>query len=64
MSATAKTIEDIANRAYPYGFVTAVESDALPPGLDEDVVRLISAKKGEPPFLLDWLQTHLAILKG
>ncbi len=39
---------------YKYGFVTAIEQDYLPPGLDEDVVRFISAKKGEPPWLLEW----------
>ena len=39
---------------YKYGFVTDIESDHAPPGLSEDVVRLISGKKGEPPWLLDW----------
>jgi Fe-S cluster assembly protein SufB len=54
LSNTAKTITEFTNRAYPYGFVSAVESDTTPPGLDEDVVRLISTKKGEPKFMLDW----------
>ncbi len=54
MSTTARTIEAVTNRAYPYGFVSAVESDSIPPGLDENIVRLISAKKGEPAFMLDW----------
>jgi Fe-S cluster assembly protein SufB len=54
MASTAKTIEDLATRAYPYGFVSDVESDSTPPGLSEDVVRLISAKKNEPQFMLDW----------
>src|SRR5215510_12310171 len=54
MSETARKLEEIARREYPYGFVTDVESDAIPPGLDEDVVRLISAKKQEPAFMLDW----------
>ncbi len=54
MSKTTRTIEELASRAYPYGFVTAMETDATPPGLDEDIVRLISAKKGEPTFMLDW----------
>ena len=40
--------------AYRWGFVTDIEQDTLPMGLDEDVVRLISAKKGEPAFMLDW----------
>ena len=39
---------------YKYGFVTDIESDHAPPGLSEDVVRLISGKKGEPRWLLDW----------
>src|SRR5438046_3390076 len=39
---------------YQYGFVTAIEEDAIPRGLNEDVVRLISAKKGEPEWLLEW----------
>ena len=42
------------NRSYQHGFVTDIESDTVPPGLDESVVRLISAKKREPKFLLDW----------
>ena len=54
MASTAKTIEELATRAYPYGFVSDVESDSTPPGLSEDVVRLISAKKNEPQFMLDW----------
>ena len=48
------TIEEIANREYEAGFVTDIEQDTLPPGLDEDVVRTISAKKSEPQWLLDW----------
>jgi Fe-S cluster assembly protein SufB len=54
MSTTEKTIRTLTEREYPYGFVTSVEADSLPPGLDEDVVRLISAKKNEPRFMLDW----------
>ena len=54
MASTAKTIEELATRAYPYGFVTDVEADSTPPGLSEDVVRLISAKKNEPQFMLAW----------
>jgi Fe-S cluster assembly protein SufB len=42
------------NRGYQHGFVTDIESDTVPPGLDESVIRLISAKKREPKFLLDW----------
>jgi Fe-S cluster assembly protein SufB len=54
MSRTTEKIEEIAQRAYPYGFVTAIESESTPPGLSEDIVRLISAKKNEPQFMLDW----------
>ena len=49
-----KTIQDIADQEYKYGFVTDIEQDSIPPGLDEDVVRLISAKKDEPEWLLEW----------
>jgi len=47
-------IEALATQEYKYGFVTDIEADQLPPGLNEDVVRLISAKKKEPQFMLDW----------
>src|ERR671921_583325 len=50
----SSSIETLVNREYQYGFVTDVETDTLPPGLSEEVVRLISAKKGEPGWLLDW----------
>jgi Fe-S cluster assembly protein SufB len=53
MSATPK-IEDFINREYDAGFVTDIEADTIPPGLNEDVVRLISRKKDEPPFMLEW----------
>jgi Fe-S cluster assembly protein SufB len=46
--------EFIAKGEYEYGFVTDVESDVFPPGLDEGVVRAISAKKGEPAWMLEW----------
>ncbi len=46
--------EDLATREYKYGFSTDVEVDAVPPGLDEDVVATISAKKHEPEWLRDW----------
>jgi Fe-S cluster assembly protein SufB len=52
--ATANRIDEFVNREYEHGFVTAIDVDTVPPGLDEDVVRLISAKKNEPEFLLDW----------
>src|SRR5436309_3652364 len=49
-----QTIEQIANQDYKYGFVTDIEADQAPPGLNEDIIRLISAKKEEPQWLLDW----------
>jgi Fe-S cluster assembly protein SufB len=50
----SSSIETLVNREYQYGFVTDVETDTLPPGLSEAVIRLISAKKEEPEWLLDW----------
>ena len=47
-------IEAIANQKYKYGFVTEIESDVIPRGLNEDVVRLISEKKNEPEWMLEW----------
>ena len=49
-----ETIQEIAKQEYKYGFVTNIDADALPPGLNEDIVRAISLKKGEPEWLLDW----------
>jgi Fe-S cluster assembly protein SufB len=54
MSTATETIEKFVSREYQYGFVTDVESDSAPPGLSEDIVRFISAKKKEPEFLLEW----------
>lgn len=48
------TLEALANREYRYGFVTDIEADVVPPGLNEDVIRTISAKKNEPEFMLEW----------
>src|SRR5438445_7017130 len=47
-------IEALVNREYAYGFVTDVETDTVPRGLNEDIIRTISAKKGEPEFMLEW----------
>ncbi len=54
MSSNPTDIEGLVNRRYQHGFVTDIESDSLPPGLNEDVVRVLSAKKGEPEFMLNW----------
>lgn len=49
-----KLIKEVVNQQYPYGFVTQIDSDTIAPGLNEDVIRLISAKKNEPLFMLEW----------
>jgi len=54
-------VETLVNREYKYGFVTDIESDVAPRGLNDDIIRLISAKKGEPEWLLDW---RLKALRG
>ncbi|MEY2429937.1 MAG: Fe-S cluster assembly protein SufB [Verrucomicrobiota bacterium] len=54
MSTATETIEGLVQQEYKYGFVTDVEADSAPPGLNEDIVRLISAKKKEPEFMLEW----------
>jgi len=48
------SIEALANREYKYGFVTDIESEVVPRGLNEEIVRTISAKKNEPEFMLEW----------
>ena len=57
---SASDIGALVGGQYRHGFVTDIESDTVPPGLDEDVVRLISRKKQEPQFLLDWRLRALA----
>jgi Fe-S cluster assembly protein SufB len=54
MTTQTRIIEEFANREYAAGFVTEVEQDTLPPGLDEGVIREISARKGEPEWMLEW----------
>ena len=54
MSDSTQTIETFANQEYKWGFVTDIAADTIPRGLSEDVVRLISAKKEEPEWLLEW----------
>ena len=54
MGTQDKLIEDFANREYEHGFVTDVEQETLPPGLDEAVIRQISARKDEPEWMLEW----------
>ena len=50
----SSSVETLVNKEYKYGFVTDIESDSAPKGLNEDIIRLISAKKGEPDWLLEW----------
>ncbi|MFN2382313.1 MAG: Fe-S cluster assembly protein SufB, partial [Guyparkeria sp.] len=45
-------LEQLVKSEYKYGFTTDIEQEIIPPGLDEDVVRMISAKKNEPEFML------------
>jgi Fe-S cluster assembly protein SufB len=54
MSATSDKVEELIKNEYEHGFVTNIESETLPPGLDENTIRTISAKKNEPEFMLQW----------
>src|ERR1700732_1352068 len=54
MSTNVNTIQDLADREYKWGFVTEVEEERVPKGLNEDIIRVISAKKNEPEFMLQW----------
>ena len=54
MSSSNDTIRDLAKQDYKWGFVTDIEAERVPRGLNEDTIRLISAKKYEPEFMLQW----------
>jgi Fe-S cluster assembly protein SufB len=54
MSSTVNQINDLTQQEYKWGFITSIDEDRLPPGLNEDVVRAISMKKGEPEFMMEW----------
>jgi Fe-S cluster assembly protein SufB len=54
MSSPSSSIDQLISREYRHGFISDIESDTLPRGLSEDVIRLISAKKSEPDFMLEW----------
>ena len=59
-----QVVEDIVRQEYEYGFVTDIEAESLPPGLNEDTIRFISAKKEEPEWMLEWrLQAYQSWLK-
>ena len=54
MNPAVTDLGELVGREYKEGFVTDIEADTLPPGLDEDVIRFLSAKKDEPDFVLEW----------
>ena len=54
MSSRSQDLDAIVGQKYRHGFVTDIEADTVPPGLDESVIRLISRKKNEPEFMLEW----------
>src|SRR5213594_3835984 len=54
MKTATSNIQELTGQEYKYGFVTSIESDQAPPGLNEEIIRLISTKKNEPEFMLDW----------
>ena len=54
MAGSTNPLEALTERAYKYGFVTDIDAEVVPPGLNEDMIRLISAKKHEPEFLIEW----------
>ncbi len=54
MSASTDTVEELVRKTYQHGFVTEIDADTVPPGLSEDVIRIISAKKDEPEWMLEW----------
>ncbi|MDH3445321.1 MAG: Fe-S cluster assembly protein SufB [Deltaproteobacteria bacterium] len=54
MAKVEKSVEELTRREYKYGFITDIEADTVPPGLNEDIIRFISAKKNEPEFMVEW----------
>src|SRR5581483_5094793 len=54
MATQLDPIQTCANQEYKWGFVTEIDADTVPPGLNEEVIGLISARKKEPPFMLEW----------
>jgi Fe-S cluster assembly protein SufB len=54
MTTATSTIQELANKEYKYGFISDFEADTVPRGLNEDVIRVISEKKKEPEFMLQW----------
>ena len=64
MATSTDNIEQLANQDYKYGFVTDIDAEAVPPGLNEEVIRVISAKKGEPEWLLAWRLNAFRVWQG
>ena len=54
MTSKLDTVKSLTEQEYKYGFVTDIEQETFPPGLNEDVVRALSAKKKEPEWLTEW----------
>jgi len=54
MSSSTDTIRDLSQQDYKWGFITELEAERVPPGLNEEIIRLISNKKREPEFMLQW----------
>ena len=54
MTTASKQLHELISRPYPHGFVSDIQEDRVPAGLDEDIIRTISARKNEPEFMLDW----------
>jgi Fe-S cluster assembly protein SufB len=54
MTTATSTIRELANQEYKHGFFTDIEADTIPRGLNEDIIRMLSAKKNEPDFMLEW----------
>jgi Fe-S cluster assembly protein SufB len=64
VSTSTETIRDLANREYQFGFVTEIDQESVPRGLNEDIIRVISGKKNEPAWLLEWrMKAYHAWLK-
>jgi Fe-S cluster assembly protein SufB len=61
---TGSSVDQFVQQKYKHGFVTDIESEGLPPGLDEDVIRWISARKEEPEWLLDWRLEAFRLWQG
>ena len=51
---STQTLDLLTSQEYKWGFITDIEAETVPPGLNEDVIRLISTKKNEPDWMLDW----------